>query len=302
MKKILSESINDDIYTMEQWEKDKVLNIKNGQKVSNDVVRELMNCVPPAFRERGIFQPGEAYCTEKGTYYDLYMTFAKDGDDYWTYCGTCRLGETQPREMMDYGSINETNKMEKFIREAVENYNNPSMKVEFRSYTKKSGEPENGLYKILEYLNGLTKKDFFVRIDIDNKKDLGYDEEAFFCPSLKITNLKLTKKEDSTFEAEFNTKNLRAVFTLLTLIGAHANGGHSYELLIDNEHFYIDGDGADYVASINGVKLSKFMNDKYKWPDVYNKKQDENGVIKINESQLRKIIQESIKEIKKRLD
>ena len=121
MKKILSESINDDIYTMEQWEKDKVLNIKNGQKVSNDVVRELMNCVPPAFRERGIFQPGEAYCTEKDTYYDLYMTFTKDGDDYWTYCGTCRLGETQPREMMDYGSINEANKIKALIREAVKN-------------------------------------------------------------------------------------------------------------------------------------------------------------------------------------
>ena len=30
------------------------------------------------------------------------------------------------------------------------------MKVEFISYTKKSGEPENGLYKILEYLNGKT--------------------------------------------------------------------------------------------------------------------------------------------------
>ena len=45
------------------------------------------------------------------------------------------------------------------------------MTVRFRSYTKKDGTPEDGVYAVLEHLNGLTEKDIVVRIDYNKKNE-----------------------------------------------------------------------------------------------------------------------------------
>lgn len=177
------------------------------------------------------------------------------------------------------------------------------MKVVFRSYTKKDGTPEGGYWEVLQYLEGLKDKDILVRIDIDKKNQLGYDEVDVFCPSLKISHLELKQAEEdnsSKFEASFDTKNLRAVFQILLFMGKAGNGGHSYEVLIGNKAFYIDGDGADYLESINGVSLHKIKEtDRYKWSDVYNKdiKQEEGNTVTITESTLRKVIKESVRSV-----
>lgn len=171
------------------------------------------------------------------------------------------------------------------------------MRVVFRTYTKKDGSPENGVAAILQHLADHNEKNVVVRLDIDKKNVYGYDEEDFFFPSLKITKLEIKPIDERKFEATFNTKDLRAMFVLLLKLGAIGNCGHSYELLIGDKSFYFDGDGADYVESINGVELSsKIYNDKYKWPKIYNEDMKKN-TIKLNEAQLRKVVAESVKKV-----
>lgn len=173
------------------------------------------------------------------------------------------------------------------------------MKVVFRTYTKRDGSPEYGYWAVLQYLEGLKEKDITVRIDIDKKNQLGYDEVDVFCPSLKISHLKLNKIDDSKFEATFDTKNLRAVFQVLLFMGKAGNGGHSYELLIGKKSFSIDGDGNDYLESINGTSLHKIKeNDRYKWADIYNKEEKSNE--QFTEDDVREMVAESVRRILKR--
>lgn len=177
------------------------------------------------------------------------------------------------------------------------------MKVVFCTYSDRKGEPENGYWKILQHLEGLKEKDLLVRIDINKKTEYSLDEEDFFFPALKISHLKLKKLDDRKFEATFDTKNLRNVFTLLVKLAKHGNGGHSYELLIGKNSFYIDGDGADHLVSINDVAVNKIKeNDYYHWHEIWEKDlekdtEDEKNVIKINEEQLQKIVLESVKRV-----
>lgn len=172
------------------------------------------------------------------------------------------------------------------------------MKVVFRTYTKKNGSPEDGYWAVFQHLEGLKDKDITVRIDIDKRNQLGYDEVDVFCPSLKISHLELKKLEDRKFEASFDTKDLRAVFQVLLFMGKAGNGGHSYELLIGKESFYIDGDGADYLESINGTPLHKIKEDRRQdWADIYNKDVENEEPVTLNESQLRNIISETIKNV-----
>lgn len=172
------------------------------------------------------------------------------------------------------------------------------MKVVFRTYTEKDGTPENGYWKVLQYLEGLKDKDIIVRVDIDKKNVLGYNEIDVFCPGLKISHLKLKKIEGNKFEATFDTKNLRAVFQVLLYMGKAGNGGHSYELLIGDKSFYIDGDGADYLESINGVSVNKIKeSDRYEWSKIYDKNienEKNDSIAQINEDQIRKIVNETL--------
>lgn len=85
-------------YTMEKWNEDGTLKIAVGQRVAEDVVFELEGCVPPTYLGRGIFQVGEPKSTDPETYEHLYDTFTHDGEDWWTYRGECRYGETEHRK------------------------------------------------------------------------------------------------------------------------------------------------------------------------------------------------------------
>ena len=75
-------------YTMTDWRRDGSINIAVGQLVDNDVVRELINSVPPITYRTGVVQVGEAYDHDsKGQ--PLYMTFfAVQGG--WEYKGLKR--------------------------------------------------------------------------------------------------------------------------------------------------------------------------------------------------------------------
>lgn len=90
-------------YTMEQWAKDGSLNIAVGQQVANDVVWELIDCVPPAYWSGGVFQVGEPKSTDAETYKHLFDTFTHDGDgEDWIYRGECLYGTTEHRRAMQW--------------------------------------------------------------------------------------------------------------------------------------------------------------------------------------------------------
>lgn len=85
------------MYTMQDWERDGSLKLTVGQRVSDEVVRELINCVPPAHLGGGLFQTGEPASTDAETYASLFDTYRRE-DKGWTYLGACLLGKTEPRE------------------------------------------------------------------------------------------------------------------------------------------------------------------------------------------------------------
>lgn len=96
----------ENIYTKENWAQDGTLKIKVGQYVSDDVIEELLNSVPPATYKASCFQPGEAY-TLSVDYINLYMTFIRD-NGMWKYIGLCPRGSNQPQPEIDYSSLNES--------------------------------------------------------------------------------------------------------------------------------------------------------------------------------------------------
>jgi hypothetical protein len=176
------------------------------------------------------------------------------------------------------------------------------MKIVFNTYTTKKGDPEDGYWEILQYLEGLKEKDLLVRVDIGKKTEYSLEEEDFFFPSLKISHLKLNKLDGNKFEAEFDTKYLRCIFVFLLTLGKHGNGGHSYEVLIGKKSFYIDGDGADHLVSINGVSVNKIKeHDIYHWAEIYNKdvEKDNNMKYTMNEQQIRSLISNTVKKVLK---
>lgn len=86
------------IYTYGDWLKDGTISPKIGQYVSDKIVYDLRDCVPPAYMGGGLFQVGEPYALDKETQADLYMTFGKDTEqNKWRFLGYCLLGKTENR-------------------------------------------------------------------------------------------------------------------------------------------------------------------------------------------------------------
>ena len=83
---------------MKDWERDGSLKLQQGQMVSDEVVDELIGCVPPAHLGGGLFQVGEAKDNDlEHPARELYDTFQLSADG-WIYLGTCLLGKTEPRK------------------------------------------------------------------------------------------------------------------------------------------------------------------------------------------------------------
>lgn len=84
-------------YTLKDWEKDRTFAAAIGQRVSDAVFYEFLNCVPPAYYGGGIMQVGEPASTDKETLKDLFTTFKKSGGS-WVYVGLCLYGKTEHRK------------------------------------------------------------------------------------------------------------------------------------------------------------------------------------------------------------
>ena len=89
-------------------------------------------------------------------------------------------------------------------------------------------------------------------------------------------------------------------------MGFLGNGGHSYSILINDKRFSFDGDGADYIYSINDTKLNhELFSNINKQIDTYNKgvqKEDENlnessRCFKITENDIANMVEEAIRKV-----
>lgn len=84
------------VYT--EWDGSK---IQIGDYVSQNVVDDFMDCVPPACYTRRCSQMGEAYSHRQdpntGKWRATYLTFSHVQGAIWKYCGHCFCGETEER-------------------------------------------------------------------------------------------------------------------------------------------------------------------------------------------------------------
>lgn len=102
IKRIIKESIDTNIYTMDNWHRDGSLKLNPGQLVDDEVVMQLRDNVPPTTYSRGIFQPGEAW-TMSVNNRELFMTFVRKNEG-WLYVGLCPEGSTTPEKEALYES------------------------------------------------------------------------------------------------------------------------------------------------------------------------------------------------------
>lgn len=80
------------VYTMNNWRHDGTLgNLKPGTLVSNEVVTELANSMPPTTYSRSYFQCGEPYSHKNGV--PVFMSFEAAGNGNWKYVGLKPAGE-----------------------------------------------------------------------------------------------------------------------------------------------------------------------------------------------------------------
>lgn len=161
------------------------------------------------------------------------------------------------------------------------------MKVKIKS----TGYKDEGLPRILKYLNQINSKQVIINLD---KIDLDGFDLVF--DSLKISNLNVDVHKDehyciSTFSCSKSVfKNLLKLIRSLKKIG---DGGHSFSVQINNKSFSWDGDGNDRVEEINDIDLgsgTKTFDKNYK--SIINTMQNEDLFNK-----LRPIIKESINNI-----
>lgn len=171
------------------------------------------------------------------------------------------------------------------------------MKIIFRGYARnKKGEFDGGYGELLNFLQTLKDEEALAKIDYD----MPFEGEDIIADSLKIKNLKIEEKSDNEFEATFDTtkKSANYVAKLLIYMGKAGNGGHSYGTKINKQKIFIDGDGADYLDSINGVSI-RTLKQPYMFGKVFQKDEDEtqneSRQITVNGINLSKIIMESIK-------
>ena len=72
-----------------------------GDLVTEDVVNNAINCLPPACMRSDCTQMGEPYSHQQdpstGKYRATYATFKRISDGIWEYCGNCFRGENVER-------------------------------------------------------------------------------------------------------------------------------------------------------------------------------------------------------------
>lgn len=75
--------------------------VRVGDFVTEDVVNNAINCLPPACMRSDCTQMGEPYShkldSSTGKYRATYVTFKHVTEGIWEYCGNCFRGENVER-------------------------------------------------------------------------------------------------------------------------------------------------------------------------------------------------------------
>lgn len=156
-------------------------------------------------------------------------------------------------------------------------------------YNEKQQSFEGGLVEILEHIKGKKLKNAIVRLDVGKKNEITWEEEAVFCPELSIKNIGY-KIIEGTFKkfianVECSPLSAKCLIKVLVKMAELGNGGHSYSILINEDSFGFDGDGADHISSINGIDMCReIYSNTYKQSDIYNKGLEGEETSEINES------------------
>ena len=189
--------------------------------------------------------------------------------------------------------------------------NEVKIKINFNAYysEKKRVFNDGGIYPILEYLKDNKLKDALVRLDVDDKNKNSWEEVDLFCKELSINSLDYTVNEKShpkyTANVTCNPASGKSLIKMLVQIGLLGNGGHSYSILINDKRFSFDGDGADYISSINDTKVNRELLSVDKQIDVYNKGVQKEGEnvnessrrFKITENDIANMVEEAIRKV-----
>ena len=190
--------------------------------------------------------------------------------------------------------------------------NEVKIKIDFNAYysEKKGVFNDGGIYPILEYLKDNKLKDALVRLDVDEKNKNSWEEVDLFCKELTINSLDYTVNEKShpkyTANVTCNPASGKSLIKMLVQMGCLGNGGHSYTILINDKRFSFDGDGADYISSINDTKVNRELLSVDKQIDVYNKGVQKEGEnvnessrrFKITENDIANMVEEAIRKVK----
>ena len=189
--------------------------------------------------------------------------------------------------------------------------NEVKIKIDFNAYynEKKGIFDDGGVYPILEYLKDNKLKDVVVRLDVDEKNKNSWEEVDLFCKELTINSLNYTVNEKShpkyTANVTCSPASGKSLIKMLVQMGFLGNGGHSYTILINDKRFSFDGDGADYISSINDTKVSRELLSVDKQIDVYNKGVQKEGEnvnesscrFKITENDVANMVEEAIRKV-----
>ena len=189
--------------------------------------------------------------------------------------------------------------------------NEVKIKIDFNAYynEKKGIFDDGGVYPILEYLKDNKLKDVVVRLDVDEKNKNSWEEVDLFCKELTINSLDYTVNEKShpkyTANVTCSPASGKSLIKMLVQMGFLGNGGHSYTILINDKRFSFDGDGADYISSINDTKVNRELLSVDKQIDVYNKGVQKEGEnvnessrrFKITENDIANMVEEAIRKV-----
>lgn len=119
--------------------------------------------------------------------------------------------------------------------------------------------------RLLMYLYDCGKNDALIRLDVPYNIDSAPNtftsrEEVLYIPSVDIVDLVIddNPKNVEQLNAEINCGNINSYYYILKLlhsISMHGNSGHTYKIIVNKtETFTWDGDGSDYIISVNNMK------------------------------------------------
>lgn len=169
---------------------------------------------------------------------------------------------------------------------------NIKLDIEFGAYySEKSKTFDGGIYPFLEYLKNNKVTDTTIRMDIDFYP---YEEVDVYCEKMTIKKLSYEVLDDNrTFMAHVETDPASAKILIKTLLnlGYIGNGGHSYQFKVGKEKFNFDGDGADWVKSINGKRVRSPKDLAKDASEIYKKGQQQ------SEDMFNEIVSECMKKI-----